>query len=283
MKKTFNNFLTTISLFGVLFFSACEYKDDALPTQSVDDAEETSYEVDLSSTMENIDEVTMVGFQRNGFGDRSLATYEEDLCEKVTITLLPGEKKMVIDFGEGCISPRGVHRKGKMIVTYTGRYWEAGTKIKTTFDNFFVNGRKIEGTREVTNEGLNPANRSFTFRIVVEGGKITWPDGTYRTFDSRHLRNVFLPNNDRGVRYTLAGGSKGVNRLGKEYLVQISSPLVFFERCLASGNRVPSNGKMKLKVSNREEIEIDFGSMTCDKEVTITKNGESKTLTLERP
>lgn len=273
--------IKALAIVGLFLFAACE-KEDALPSAQLDETEETSQEVDLNSTMEDIDEVTLSGFQRSGFANRTLVSLEEDLCEKVNIELFPNLKKMIIDFGEGCTSPRGVTRKGKIIVTYTGRYWSPGSVINSTFENFYVNDRKIEGVRVVKNEGFNEKDKFFTFRIRVEGGKITWPDGTFRSFESRHMRHVFLPNGDRGMIYKVSGGSKGINRMGNEYIIEITSPLFHMERCIRSGIRVPSAGILSLKVQSRGEMIIDFGGETCDREVSITRGGETKTITLPR-
>jgi len=281
MKTALSNPIKALAIGCLMLFASCE-KEDSMPSTQLNETEETSQEVDLTSTLEDIDEVTLTGFQRNGFGNRSLVTLEEDLCEKVKIEWMPNAKKMIIDFGAGCTSPRGVTRKGKIIVTYTGRYWEPGSKITSTFENFYINDRKIQGTRIITNEGFNEKDNFFTFKTIVEGGKIIWPDGTFRTFESRHVRRVFLPRGDGGIIYKVSGGSKGINRMGNEYVVEITSPLVFVERCIRSGNRIPSEGVLSLKVESRGEMKIDFGKDTCDREVSITKGGETKVISLPR-
>ncbi|GMQ29937.1 hypothetical protein [Algoriphagus confluentis] len=282
MKPTYLSLAKISVLAGLFLISACSSEEDANPTDQLNDTEETSQEMDLTATLEDVDEVALTGFQRNGFTDRTLVTLEEDLCERVKIEWLPNEKKMIIDFGEGCTSPRGVTRKGKIIVSYTGRYWAPGTVITTTFENYYVDDRKIEGIRVLTNEGFNANDRFFTFKTVVEGGKVTWPDGTFRTFESRQTKRVFLPNENRGIIYAVDGGSRGVNRKGNSYVVEITSPLIFAERCIRSGIRMPSEGVMLIRVETRGAIEIDFGSDTCDREVSITFNGTTRTVTLPR-
>lgn len=279
MKSTLIIPIKVLTIFGLVLFASCE-KEEGLPSNQENETEETAQEVDLTTTMEDIDEVTLGSFQRNGFANRSLLTMEEDLCEKVKIEWLPGFKKMIIDFGQGCTSPRGVTRKGKIIVTYTGRYWSPGSVITSTFENFYIDDRKIEGVRVITNQGFNENDKFFTFKIVMEGGKITWPDGTFRTFESRHVKRVFLPNGDRGVIYKISGGSKGINRNGNEYIVEITTPLLFSERCIRSGIRTPSAGVMIIRVKSKDEIKIDFGTAACDREVTITRGSETKTVTL---
>lgn len=282
MKPTYLSLAKMSVIAGLLLFASCSSEEDANPADQLNETEETAQEIDLTATLEDVDEVALTGFQRNGFTDRTLVTLEEDLCERVKIEWLPNEKKMIIDFGEGCTSPRGVTRKGKIIVTYTGRYWAPGSVITTTFENYYVDDRKIEGVRVVTNEGFNSNDRFFTFKTVVEGGKITWPDGSFRTFESRHTKRIFLPNENRGIIYAVNGGSRGVNRKGNEYVVEITSPLIFAERCIRTGIRMPSEGVMVIRVQTRGAIEIDFGSDSCDREVSITFNGNTRTVTLPR-
>lgn len=281
MKTALFNPIKLLAISGLLLLAACE-KEDQLPNAQLNETEETAQEVDLTSTLEDIDELTLTSFQRNGFADRSLVSLEEDLCEKVKIEWLPNLKKMIIDFGEGCTSPRGVTRKGKIIVTYTGRYWAPGSVITSTFENFYIDERKIEGTRILTNEGFNSNDKFFSFKTHVEGGKITWPDGSFRTFESRHVKRIFLPDGERGLIYRVLGGSKGINRNGNDYVVEITSPLLFTDRCIRSGIRIPSEGVISLRVESKGELEINFGTDTCDREVSITRGGETKTVTLPR-
>jgi hypothetical protein len=157
-----------------------------------------------------------------------------------------------------------------------------GTKITTTFENFYVDDRKIEGTRVLTNEGFNEGDRFFSFKTVMEGGKITWPDGTFRSFDARHTKRIFLPNSSRGIIYAVAGGSRGVNRAGKGFVIEITKPLIFAERCIRSGVRVPSEGVLSIQVETKGKMSVDFGTEGCDREVTVTIGDQTKTITVPR-
>lgn len=281
MKNTSYLKLSALVIGLALIAFSCQNQDDS-PAIQLDESNETVQETDLTGTLEDIDEVVLVGFQRNGFSDRTSLTLEEDLCDRTNITWIPAQKKMIIDFGEGCTSPRGVIRKGKIIVSYTGRYWVPGTVITTTFENFYVDGKKIEGVREVKNNGFNEADKFFTFTTFLKNGKITWEDGTFRTNEARHTKRVYLPTGDRGIMYGVTGGSKGINRGGKAYLAEIIEPLIFTERCIKSGNKVPSKGVLKLVVEKEKSILINFGNDGCDREVSITIGDRTKTIILPR-
>jgi len=269
-------------LMAFLFLVGCQENEDSVLIQEQDSVE-ASQETEFTNSLEDIDEVVLTGFQRNDFGDRNMIALEEDLCERAIITWLPGEKTMIIDFGEGCSSPRGVIRKGKIIVKYTGRYWAPGTVITTTFDNYYVNERKIEGIRVVKNLGFDENSKSFTFNMVVEAGKMIWPDGSFRTFASRHQKKVYLPSaSSDGLRWELTGTTIGKNREGKEFKSEILQSLVFFQRCVASGIRIPSSGILARKLEGKALLTINFGDGTCDREITLSRGDRSKTITLPR-
>jgi hypothetical protein len=267
---------------GLAFFATSCLNGDDSPVFQLDETSETIQETDLTRTLEDIDEVVLIGFQRNGFSDRTSLTLEEDLCDRTNIAWIPAQKKMILDFGEGCTSPRGVIRSGKIIVTYTGRYWVPGTVITTTFENYYVDGKKIEGVREVKNNGFNEGDKFFTFTTSVKDGKISWPNGKSRTYEARHNKKVLLPNGDRGIIYAVTGGSKGQNRNEKSYVAVIVEALIFSERCIKSGIKIPSKGLLKITIEERNKILIDFGNEGCDREVIISIGDRSKTIILPR-
>lgn len=281
MKNTSYLKLSSLMIGLALVAFSCQNQDES-PALELEESNETMQETALTATLEDVDEVVLVGFQRNGFADRTTVTLEEDLCDRTNITWLPAQKKMILDFGEGCASPSGVIRKGKIIVSYTGRYWIPGTVVTTTFEKYYVDGKKIEGTREVKNNGFNAADKFFTFTTSLKNGKIIWEDGTSRSFDARHIKRVYLPSGDRGIMYAVNGGSKGINREGNAYMAEIIEPLIFMERCVKSGTKVPSKGVLKIVVKEGKSMLINFGNDGCDREVSITRGDRTKTITLPR-
>lgn len=61
--------------------------------------------------------------------------------------------RITIDFGtNGCTRPTDGHtRKGKIIIEYTNRLIVPGAIAAATFDNFYIDDTKIEGTLTITN------------------------------------------------------------------------------------------------------------------------------------
>src|SRR5690606_27859518 len=85
-------------------------------------------------------------------------------------------KTIVIDFGSGCTSADGVHRKGKINIVLSDSVRKSGTTAVMTFDGYYVHGFKVEGTITWTNTST-PNGVSWT--RVIENGKVTTPGGNY--------------------------------------------------------------------------------------------------------
>ena len=96
-------------------------------------------------------------------------------------------KTLVIDYGtSNFLCDDGQYRRGKILVSWTGKYREAGSVKAIGFDAFYQNDNKIEGTKTVTNMGLNSSNQlSFS---VVSSIKITNTSGETANWSSTRTR-----------------------------------------------------------------------------------------------
>jgi hypothetical protein len=176
----------------------------------------------------------------NDEGNTSKAGYFFGTCAAVTIvpawidsTTWP--KTMTIDFGPtNCTGNDGLNRRGKIIVTLTDRYRNAGSKLIVNPQNYFVNDHQIEGTKTLTNNGRNGSN-NLTFTVQVTNGKITFPTGGYTTWNSTRTNEWIAGDTTswftHGLSglcddvYLITGSANGINRLGLAYTVNITSPL----------------------------------------------------------
>lgn len=204
-------------------------------------------------------------------------------------------KTLTIDFGTaGCLGADGKTRKGKIIVTTTGKYRDAGTVITTTLDNFYVsdNGTDfyhIEGTRTVTNQG------NYTFSVVVSGAKITHPDGTFLTWESTRTRTWIEGMNTgflslksdstccmwwTGILddvYSVTGSGSGVNRDGIAFTVTVTEAL----RVQFCGYKVEvTDGVVEIQPDGLKKRTVDFGDGTCDNSATVSVGNKTKTIQL---
>ena len=187
-----------------------------------------------------------------------------------------------ITFSNECEGKRGQTRSGTMIVTYSEIQGEIGSFREVSYDDFYLNGVKIEGTRR-TEILSTDENGSKTMRTRLNDGKMIYQDGTFKTKSAEMTRYIHVENNKKQYT-TLIGSKSGVSTEGVSFSMEITTPIKFVYDCFGEGQRkrgkVPVQG---IKVTNdgSQIITTDFGDGTCDTLVEITKDGEVETVDLK--
>ena len=212
------------------------------------------------------------------------AAYEKFKCATITITRGPNSTKdnpqgtitIVYPDDGSCKDGRGISRKGTITITYTGPRFAVGSKIITTFTNFFIGGVKVEGTHTLTN--VTPTNQAYPrFNVVITDGKLTFLNGktVTRTQNFTHeWQRATNPLEDKWVLLT-GGTAAGTTREGAEYLMSVTKDLVYSRPCQISNKTFIAVSGEKTFVSGNKQITINYGDGTCDNKVTITINGKS--------
>jgi len=203
-----------------------------------------------------------------------------DSCPLITINS-PGEdffpRNIVIDYGTGCTGLFNVERSGKILITLSGPRGTSGTERVLTFDDYYVNGAKIEGTFTIENMGFNNAQNAV-FSVSLEGGKITFPDSRTITREFERQREDIAgygtgtPWDDKCL---ITGISAGTNLDGKSYSLAILNPLEWHATC-----RFLVSGTVGLEVDGIEPFELDYGTGECDEVATLSRGDETKEITL---
>lgn len=263
---------------GALIVFSCTDTDDQLPQEDVAVLQEN---VEVEAAYEDADMLTLSAMQSNGFNFRSHLDFKTDICNSTKVDFFPNNRAIVINFGEGCTSPKGVTRKGKIMVYFSALSLEAGTEVLITFDGYEVNGLKLEGRRKIINRGFNAEGNFFLFETIISAGKVTWPDGTFSTLEGEFEKKLYLPSDDRGFKVEVTGGAGGKTRLGIGFISIIEKPLTYFQSCTDKGNWVPSSGSILLTVGGDSNFLIDYGNGDCDKKAAVSHNGKTVNLSVD--
>ncbi len=276
MKKLLS-YVVLLALLSSSLYS-CQHDKEA--------ADDSTTIEDHSSAQTTTDELTLLTSEAVSVTEGSKpasGTFFYASC--VTITHTSAEKKITIDFGTGCTGIDGRLRKGKINITYTGPYRTAGSVITTIPENFYIDGHKLEGTKTVTN--VTTTSTKPAFNIKVEGGKITYADGTSIHFTSNRTREWTTGSQTMNLEddgYLITGTWSGKNRSGRSFTASIASdnPLFIKLTCLFSKpiTRHPVQGILTIKPEGLKERVIDYGQGTCDNEATLTIGRFTKTITL---
>lgn len=197
-----------------------------------------------------------------------------DLCEPtVTFDTTSAPRTITLDFGTvNCTAVNGRLRRGRILVSYTGRYRDVGTVITITPENYHVNDNLVQGTKTVTNLGPNGEGQ-LQFSVSVNGS-LTAADGSWTaTHVANRTRTWIAGQGTPGLSddvYLITGGGSGVNRNGQAYSVSITSALRVALDCPTI-----TQGTVQVTPSGRPVRIIDYGNGTCDSSFTVTVNGQT--------
>lgn len=285
VKKSFR-LLSALILFGLSAFVISCTEEESL---NLVDQQSVSSEASSDSYFEEAEDLSSVVSFANNSDFGRVADLGDDRLVCATITLSPNATEtagtITVDFGTGCTRGQ-VTRKGKIIITYEGARRSVGSIHTVTFDNFYVNGSKIEGTRTVSVSAVT--NTSITHYITLEDGKITFEDGKFATREASHYRvwnrNQALNFSDDEISILADGTASGTNRNGVEYTMQITEDIVFKASCALERKFMPASGEKILVVggNNGRQITVNYGTGECDNVITVTINGETKSVTVNR-
>jgi hypothetical protein len=199
-------------------------------------------------------------------------------CATVTLDTVSTPRRVVIDFGtSNCLCSDGKNRRGKIIVTYTGRYKNAGTVITHSFDNYFVNDNQVLGTKTVTNNGTNAAgNMNWTISVNGQvilangGGTITWVSNRNREM----IAGAATPTWGDDI-YLITGTGNVTSSNGRSCTFTITTPLRKELAC-----RFMVSGVVDITPANRPTRTLNFGSGACDNQASVTILGTTYPITL---
>jgi hypothetical protein len=201
-----------------------------------------------------------------------------------TVTVVPRDpgvfpKTVTIDYGTtGCLGRDGKTRKGKVITVYSKPLIVPGAQAVTEFNNYFVNGVKVEGRHVIKN---NSTSAVLTFTKLVQNGKLTKPDGNYINWNAEHTQTqvagLGTPGFPRDDAWQTTGGARGETKRGDVVVTwsrTIMEPLFKSFDC-----RWITKCIVKI-VRNDQQALLNFGNGTCDNIATITANGNTREIKL---
>lgn len=202
-----------------------------------------------------------------------------DSCPSVSVTAsgTPWPVTVTINYGAGCTGSDDIVRSGKILITQTAPRSQEGSVRTLTFDNFYFNGARLEGTYTVTNTGLNE-NNNVVFSVQLTGGKVTLADGRYYTYSFSREREYLAGFStkyfwDDECLITGAGSGTGLN--GLNYSYTITSALDWKAAC-----RFIVSGSVKMEVEGYDPLILDYGDGTCDSYATLSQGDISKQIRL---
>lgn len=200
----------------------------------------------------------------------------------LTITNDTINNRKTIFFNPDCQGRRWQSRTGTIVITYSDNKDSVGSFRQTTYDDFYMNGVKIEGVKRTEITTLDDLGNKTTLS-TLENGKMIYEDGTFSTKAKAFTR--YTVKEDGLRQYSiLNGNSSGVSSDGVSYSMTITTPIKFVYNCFSS-NRYRGRGKIpvegiKTLTKGSDITTINYGDGTCDLEATVTTNGVTEVVDL---
>jgi hypothetical protein len=190
-----------------------------------------------------------------------------------------------IDFGTtGCTLNNGNVVRGKIIITFVYQPDATSHTITYSFDNFYHNNIKFEGTKTFTRSRTTATATSPSHPIVVMQLEmtITMPNGdVYTRVGSRtrelvegYSTDAFLDN-----IYRITGSWTTTNENGNQHTATITEPLMAKMSCIAVNKPILARGIITF-IRNNVTSTLNYGDGECDNLAVFTINGNSFTITI---
>lgn len=191
-------------------------------------------------------------------------------CAVVTEDMLSNPRVITIDFGtSGCTGADGKTRKGKIIASYGGDYWDDGAVKTITFENYYVDDNKVEGTKIVT-AGARNENENRFYSETVSGSIILAENSDTIYWEATHNREVVEGSSTPLIYddvYQLTGNSSGITADGEEYSSVITNALVRKVEPGCRHNYV--QGIIEITPIGKTTRVVDYGDGTCDRKAIV--------------
>jgi hypothetical protein len=270
-----SSILCLAGMTALVTLASCQKEDN---TAGTDETRAVALTGQKAFTDALYDDVTTEVMQVNTENGLSQPSAQQQACATVTIAPQdPGTwpKTITIDYGTtGCTGLNGYLRKGKISYTLNRRLLSDGAVVNVSFDNYSVNGYRLEGNYTITNNG---SANGLNFTVQLTGGKVTYPNGNWYT---KTTNTTWVQSAGQGTlvilddEYNVTGNGTFTDMDGNILTAASRSALLRKVSCV---NTV--SGQADLTYNQVSGL-LDFGSGGCDKNALITIAGKTYEITL---
>ncbi len=167
-------------------------------------------------------------------------------------------------------------RSGRMVAKVTGRYTDSLSTTTITFSNFKTDNILIEGTMVIKNRGIQADGKK---KLEVDFTDVILSSDTLRIlvdFDEVFYQTAGITtDSDTDDSFEITGSSNGIITNGNSFNAVITEILTATSSC-----EWITRGKITITPKNLVPRKIDYGSGSCDKSISLTKNDVTQTIEL---
>lgn len=254
-------------------FASCKKEETTDPESVIESTFELSSDQSTIDFMaEDDNEVLMEAAQDNNLLGNFAPVESHNFLQCATVTVTPQTgfpKTILINFDSTCTSTYGIRRSGIIRIVISDSIRRSGSTAVMTFENYFVNRFKREGTHTFTN--TSPAGGK-SWQRKIENGKITAPNGFYWLHNSIRdvvqTAGVSSPGFPDDV-FSITGNGSVTNANNVQRSHTITEPLQKKYTC-----HNIDKGRVRLQGPNHFAV-LDYGNGDCDRIATISIDGHT--------
>jgi hypothetical protein len=273
---------------AIALFISCDSNDKNQDSTATTSSEQVAIDSKIDASIDDVSNIVEDQFSmKQGSTSKSSEIIKSMLpaCAIVTWTATNTTFTGTIDFGtEGCALENGNVLKGKITLTFSSNFTTAEQIITYSFDGFYHNGKKIQGSKTITRtlkstEFLAAVHPVFTSEIDMT---ITFEDGKTYTRTGNRVKEMVegydTKDNWNDNVFLVTGSGITTMPNGDKCSSTIQTPLRFVMACKRP---FPVSGTV-LKVKNNIETLVDFGTGDCDNIATVTTAGITVSIELKK-
>jgi hypothetical protein len=277
------------SFIAIAFFISCSTSDNGTNNMnSTTSTDQVAVDSKIDASIEDVSNIVEDQFSiKQNSTSKSSETIKSFLpsCAIVTWAYVDGTFTGTIDFGTaGCTLENGNTLKGKITLSFSGNFITTEQTITYSFDQFYHNGNKIQGSKTITRSlkstdlqtAIHPV---FTFAVDMT---VTFEDGSVYTRTGNRVKEMVEGYDTKGNWndnvFLVMGSSTTTMPNGDTSSSAIQTPLRYVMACKKP---FPVSGTV-LKTKNGVETLVDYGTGECDNLATKTTAGVTTTIELKK-
>ena len=266
-------------IFIVIMLYACK-EEDVINPPELNSTQACQDNAVAENIFNDVGYIVEIGLQNNG-QVKSCPSYNLMNIDTSNIDTVIGNlgyniDTLIIDFGSTNCLHNGKLRRGVINVTFTGKYRQNNSIIRTTFDNYYVNNNLIQGEKIITNKGINNSGNMW-FTIEVNNASITTANGNGTiNWQSERVREWVNGENTYynilDDEYKTIGTASGNAVNGNFFTMTITDSLDIDLGCLPYSCLIKS-GSVKISSSGYADRILNYGDSLCDCNADVIING----------
>lgn len=222
-------------------------------------------------------ELTLATFhvmERNNMVDQFIKPELGLFCSNTLLKPGTTGNTMMVHFGHSCDSATGLSKSGVINFSFSSLMWTTGTLVNLTFEDFYLEGRKLGGAMSIRQQPHQPS-RNFKATASFDNFYLENGNGKRVTYSGRINSIVYL-SDESLYSHEISGLLTGTFFDNEIFESNLSGPIRVFQQCYELGLTGFNHGKIIAQLDTRP-VEILFeGPDFCIRDVTVKVGEESR-------